>query len=185
VVNVLGFLSHSRYLPDRRDLNRHFPGDSRGHTSSRIASIFFGEVVRQCDYGIDLHTAPTGRSNTAHVRADAEVPEVRRLARAFGSSILVHAKGQVGTLRRAATEAGIPTITFEAGEPSRFNRAVTTEGFRGVLNVLVALGMMKGEVRKPPYRVIVKDTSGSVRSGRDPRSRVRPGQRSMKATSSP
>lgn len=177
VVNVLGFLSHSRYLPDRRDLNRHFPGDPRGHTSSRIASIFFKEVVRHCDYGIDLHTAPAGRDNIAHVRADVEVPEVRRIARAFGTSILVHTKGQPGTLRRAATEAGIPTLTFEAGEPARFNRGVTTEGFRGVLNVLIALAMMKGEIRKPSYRVIVKETLW-IRAERGGilDLRVRPGQ---------
>ena len=177
VVNVLGFLSQSRYLPDRRDLNRHFPGDPRGHTSSRIASIFFNEVARQCDYGIDLHTAPAGRTNIAHVRADVDVPEVRRLARAFGASILVHTKGQVGTLRRAATEAGIPTLTFEAGEPARFSRAVTNEGLRGVLNVLVALGMMKGEIKKPPFRVIVKETVW-IRAERGGilDLRVRPGQ---------
>jgi predicted deacylase len=177
VVNVLGFLSHSRYLPDRRDLNRHFPGDPRGHTSSRIASIFFREVVLQSDFGIDLHTAPTGRSNIPHLRADMDDPEVRRLARGFGASIIVHSKGQGGSLRRAAADTGVPTIVFEAGEAGRFNRAVTSEGLRGVLNVLIAMGMTQGEAEKPAFRVIVKDTVW-VRAERGGivDLRVRPGQ---------
>jgi len=159
VVNVLGFLSQSRYLPDRRDLNRYFPGNLKGHSASRIASIFFREVVLQCDHGIDLHTAATGRSNAPHVRADMDDSEVRRLARAFGASIIVHSKGDRGSLRRAATEAGIPTLVYEAGEAGRFNRTATAEGVRGVLNVLVGLGMMRGEREKPPFRVVVKETT--------------------------
>jgi len=57
VLNLLAFDRHDRYLPDRRDLNRSFPGSAKGSLASRMARIIFNEIVSRCDYGIDLHTA--------------------------------------------------------------------------------------------------------------------------------
>ena len=163
VVNIPGFLGQSRYLPYHRDLNRYFPGTRRGHNADRIAYRIFNKIIRKCDFGIDLHTAASGRSNLPHVRGDMSRPEVRNLARAFGATILVDQTGVQGSLRREATEVGIPTILFEAGETGRFSRKISMIGLRGVLSVLAAKGMWpaeesvsKNKVTKPPFQVIVK-----------------------------
>lgn len=157
VVNIPGFLAQSRYLPYHRDLNRFFPGKRRGNNAERIAFRIFQEIVRRCDFGIDLHTASSGRSNLPHVRGDMTHPRVRNLARAFGTSILVNQTGVRGSLRREATEAGIPTIIFEAGESGRFSQKVSLAGLRGVLNVLSEIGMWPAhEKARPPFQVIVK-----------------------------
>jgi predicted deacylase len=166
VVNIPGFLSQSRYLPYHRDLNRFFPGARRGHNADRIAYRIFNEIIRKCDFGIDLHTAASGRSNLPHVRGDMSNPQVRKLARAFGATILVDQPGVRGSLRREATEAGIPTIIFEAGETGRFSRKISMIGLRGVLSVLAekkmwptgsgSSGTSKNKVTKPPFQVIVK-----------------------------
>ncbi len=156
VVNRFGFPSGDRYLPDRRDLNRFFPGDSTGSMASRIAHQLFTKVLRHADAGIDLHTAATGRANLCHVRGDADDPALREMMRSFGAPIMMHGGGPDGSLRRAATAAGVPTIIFEAGEPSRFQQHVVQIGFHGVLGVMQALGMVKAKPVRPGFQVLVR-----------------------------
>jgi len=152
MVNILGFERHERYLPDNRDLNRSFPGSARGSLASRTAHAFMTEVIRNCDYGIDIHTAAIGRTNYPHLRADMTVRPVRRIARAFGCEVIFDAPGSKGMLRLTATEAGCSTIVLEAGEAMKVEPAIVALGTRGVRNVLVKLGMLEGEVEPPAYR---------------------------------
>ncbi len=142
IVNLHGFRRSSRYLPDRRDLNRYFPGHPRGSSASRIAHAVFDGVVRWCDALVDLHSGSFHRSNIPQVRANLNDPATQDLALAFGSEIVVHSPGQVGTLRRAATDAGIPSITYEAGEPMRFQREEIERGITGLRRLLEHLGAM-------------------------------------------
>jgi len=159
VVNLPGFLGQTRYLPYHRDLNRYFPGKKNGHNAERIAHRIFKEVVSKCDFGIDLHTASSGRSNLPHVRGDMSDPNVRKLARAFGATVLVNQVGVRGSLRREATQAGVPTILFEAGEAGRFSKRVSQAGLRGVLNVLKEMKMLPDPAHKrPPFQVIVRES---------------------------
>ena len=158
VLNLPGFLRNERDLPDGRDLNRNFPGKPDGNSAQRIANAIFTKMVEKCDYGIDLHTATRGRSNILQVRGDMTNTEVRRIARAFGSEIVIDEPGLNGTLRRAATESGTPTITAEIGESQRFEKELVRSGLSGVLNVLYELGMLKGKCVPPIFQVIVKKT---------------------------
>jgi hypothetical protein len=156
VVNRTGFLAHSRYLPGHQDLNRCFPGHPQGTAATRMAHALFREIVAPSDYGIDLHTASHGRTNLPHVRAEMSNDRVRRLARAFGTEIIVDTPGPRRTLRAAATRAGVPTLLFEAGETFRFQRAMVARGVQGVRNVLAALRMIPGRRREPRFQVVVK-----------------------------
>ncbi len=156
VVNRFGFSEQERYLPDRRDLNRFFPGDATGSMASRIADVLFRKVIMISDAGIDLHTAGQGQSNLCHVRGEVDVPAVRDLMRAFGTPIALHGHGPKGSLRRAATEAGVPTILYEAGEPSRFEHHVIEIGYQGVLRVMKHLGMVNRRVRRQDLQIIVR-----------------------------
>lgn len=152
VVNLHGFRRSSRYLPDRRDLNRFFPGHPKGSSASRIAFAVFDTVVRRCDALVDLHTGSFHRTNMPQIRANLAEPRLLQLARAFGVGIVVHTQGQAGTLRRAATDAGVAAITYEAGEPMRFQRAEIDRGVRGVRNLMAELGMVtsrRGDSRAP------------------------------------
>src|SRR4051794_23219925 len=156
VVNIPGFLTQSRYLPYHRDLNRFFPGKRKGNNAERFASRIFAEIIQKCDFGIDLHTAASGRVNLPHVRGDMNHPRVRKLARAFGATVLVDQAGVKGSLRREATDAGVPTILFEAGETARFSQKISLAGLRGVLSVLSEMGMWpEYEEARPPFQVIV------------------------------
>lgn len=141
IVNLHGFRRSSRYLPDRRDLNRFFPGRPSGSSASRIAYAFFQDVVRSCDSLVDLHTGSFHRANLPHLRANLDVPATLALAKGFASTIVVHSLGTLGTLRRAATEAGIPAITYEAGEPMRFQESDVDRGVDGILDLMRTTGM--------------------------------------------
>jgi uncharacterized protein len=158
VVNSFGFESHSRYLPDRRDLNRSFPGSPRGSLASRLADIFFQEVISKCDFGIDLHTAAVRRTNYPNVRADLSSPGVKRIAEAFGCELIVNERGPEGSLRREACRIGCPTIILEAGEVWKIEPSVVTVGVNGVRNVMIELGMIDGEIVRPPYQTRIDKT---------------------------
>ncbi|HAV65573.1 MAG TPA: succinate dehydrogenase [Verrucomicrobiales bacterium] len=156
VVNVLGLESHTRYLPDRRDLNRCFPGSPKGSLSSRLAHLIFDEVVRHCDYALDFHTAAVRRTNYPNIRADLDHPVARRMAHAFGCELIVHSKGAEGSLRREAVERGIPAIVLEAGEVWKIEPGVVEIGARGAVNVLKHLGMLTGRIEKPRHQLEVR-----------------------------
>jgi len=141
VVNIHGFRRSSRYLPDRRDLNRYFPGNPDGSSASRIAAAVFESVIRRCNALVDFHTGSFHRTNLPQIRADLSSERLLELAESFGAGVVVHGYGPQGTLRRAATEAGIPAITYEAGEPMRFQRDEIARGVDGVRRFMRALGM--------------------------------------------
>ncbi|MFT4623971.1 MAG: putative deacylase [Myxococcota bacterium] len=157
VVNVHGFVRGDRYLPDRRDLNRSFPGSARGSLARRIAHLLLTEVVARCSVGIDLHTGSDGRSNLPQIRADLDDPATAKLARAFGAPIMVHSASREGSLRRAATNVGATTLTFEGGEALRFDRAAIEAGTRGVLRVMAVLGMI--DPLEPPRATATRSVS--------------------------
>jgi predicted deacylase len=158
VINLFGFERHSRYLPDRRDLNRAFPGSPSGPLAARLAYAVFEGLIRHCDYGIDLHTAAVRRTNYPNVRADLGDEGAARLARAFGAELIVAGKGPSGSLRRSATAAGVPTIILEAGETSKVEPAIMAYAVRGVHSALKGLGMVEGEPDEPPFHLEVDRT---------------------------
>jgi predicted deacylase len=159
VINVFGFETHSRDMPDRRDLNRCFPGGAEGSLSSRVAHMLLEEVIRRCDFGIDLHSAAVRRTNYPNVRGDLSNPGVRALATAFGCELIVNGKGPEGSMRRAACAAGCPTIILEAGEVGKVEPSVRDVGVRGIRNILISLGMLGGEMQRPAYQVTVRKTT--------------------------
>ena len=142
IVNVFGFLAHSRYLPDRRDLNRSFPGKEKGSLTSQLAYLFMKEVVERCTHGIDLHTGAIHRTNLPQIRADLSDPGMKPLATSFAAPIILHSNLRDGSLRRAATDKHIPTMLYEAGEALRFDEFGIRLGLRGILRVMQTLGMI-------------------------------------------
>jgi len=158
VVNLMGFEQHSRYLPDRRDLNRSFPGSAKGSLASRMARVLFDEIVARSDFGIDLHTASVRRTNYPNIRGDMSNAAVRGIATAFGCELIVAGKGPRGALRREATLADCPTIVFEGGEVWKVEPAVVETSVRGIRNVLCSLSMIDGHLESPPYQVVIQNT---------------------------
>lgn len=142
IVNIQAFRDGSRYLPDRRDLNRHFPGSPGGSAASRIAHSLFTGVIRHCDALVDLHTGSFERINLPQLRADLSHAGVAALARGFGATVVVNSQPRAGTLRAAATGAGVPTVTFEAGGPAQLEPEQIAHGVRGIQALLDTLGMV-------------------------------------------
>ena len=144
VVNVFGFIQQSRYLPDRRDLNRSFPGSAKGSLASRLAHLFMTQLAVHFTHAIDLHTAATNRVNWPQIRANLRDDETRRLALAFAAPIVIDAQTRDGSLRAAAANRRrIPCLLYEAGEPLRFEPAPIQTGVLGVLRVMTELGMIR------------------------------------------
>ena len=143
IVNLQGFRRGSRYLPDRRDLNRFFPGNPHGSAASRIAHSFFTEIIVHCDALIDLHTGSFERSNLPQLRADLRNPDIVTLTQGFGATVILHSEPAKGTLRYAATAADIPTVTLEAGGPSELELQEVKHGVKGIETLLNTLGMLK------------------------------------------
>lgn len=147
IVNVHGFLDQSRYLPDRRDLNRCFPGTEKGSIAARLAHLFTNEILDKADCVIDIHTGAVHRSNLPQIRADLDDAETLELAQSFGVPVIINANLRDGSLREAAASRGIPSLLYEAGEALRFDEVCIRAGLRGVLNIIRALGMLAARKR--------------------------------------
>ena len=150
VLNVPGFSHGERYMPDRRDLNRSFPGSRRGSLASRFAHTFMTEIVGHCDVGIDLHTGSDHRRNVPQIRADLTDPATNELAHVFGAPFTVHSRLRDGSLREAACATGATALLYEAGEAWRFERPAIDVGVRGVRRVLAHLGIIDPAVLGQP-----------------------------------
>ncbi len=142
IVNIQGLINHSRYLPDRRDLNRSFPGSEKGSLAGRLANIFMQQIVQQSTHGIDLHTGAIHRSNLPQIRANLDDEETNRLAHAFNVPVLISSNLRDGSLREAAAEHGIPMLLYEAGEALRFDEVSIRAGVKGIINVMRTLEML-------------------------------------------
>jgi len=156
IVNVFGFINRSRYLPDRRDLNRSFPGRDSGSIAARLAHLVASEIVANADYGIDLHTGALDRTNLPQIRADLSNPEALGLAETFGAPVMIDADLRDGSLRAHAAEKNVPVLLYEGGEALRFDELSIRAGVRGIGRVMRVLDMLperaSGRVRIAPVR---------------------------------
>ena len=144
VVNTYGFIGRSRYLPDRRDLNRSFPGSPNGSLAARLANLLLTEVVKRCQIGIDLHTAAVHRVNLPQIRSEfVKRPRCRELSEAFGAQVVLESPERAGSLRKAAREAGVDVLVYEGGEGLRFDEFAIAAGVDGIANVMLAIGMLE------------------------------------------
>ncbi|MEX0605720.1 MAG: succinylglutamate desuccinylase/aspartoacylase family protein [Marinobacter sp.] len=136
IVNVQGFQQGSRYLADRRDLNRYFPGDPAGSLAGRIAHSLFEQVIRHCDMLVDIHTGSLKRTNLPQMRADMNNPAVAEFTRGFDGMAIVHSSGGPGMLRSAAVAAGIVSVTMEAGESLRIQEDQIEAGVNSINSLM-------------------------------------------------
>jgi predicted deacylase len=186
IVNAFGLISHSRYMPDRRDLNRSFPGSDHGSLASVVADLFMREVLLKSQYGIDLHTAALHRTNLPQIRIAPDEPELLQMAEAFGPPVVLISKLREGTLRQCAQDNGVRVLLFEGGEALRFDEAAIRTGVLGILRLMKWLGMISASTisrgRTPPAvshsSVWLRSPEGGIlRSVRLPGEHVTPGEK--------
>jgi predicted deacylase len=166
IVNVFGVIHHSRYLPDRRDLNRSFPGSERGSLAGRLADLFMTEIVANATHGIDLHTGALHRENLPHLRVNMSDPVTEQIANAFGVPVIINSDLRDGSLRQVAAEQGIPMLLYEGGEALRFDELSIRAGVKGILNVMRALEMLPKRRYQPKKQIesLVARSSSWVRA---------------------
>ncbi|NCP10433.1 MAG: succinylglutamate desuccinylase/aspartoacylase family protein [Sphingomonadales bacterium] len=145
IVNVFGFVANSRYLPDRRDLNRSFPGSPTGSLASQLAYIFHNEIVRRADFGIDLHSAAVHRKNLPQIRISEGSERAAEMALAFGAPAIIASQLRDNSLRKVARDTGVEMLLYEAGEGLRFDDYAIRTGVRGIMRVMNAMGMLQSK----------------------------------------
>jgi len=165
IVNIFGFNDRSRYLPDRRDLNRCFPGSKNGSLTSQVAHKFMQEIALKSDFGIDLHTGAFHRHNYPQIRADISNKFTLELAEAFGAPVVIGSNLRDGSLRESVSQANIPMILYEVGEVLRFDEEGIKIGVNGILNVMYKTGMIKTpKPRNLKKEIFVARSSAWVRA---------------------
>jgi predicted deacylase len=166
VVNIYGFIIQSRYLPDRRDLNRTFPGSKAGSLAARLAHLINKEIISKCQFGIDLHTGGYGKVNLPQLRVNLETPGAKQMAKAFEAPVIIDAKIRDGSLRQAASELGIPILVYECGEALRFNELGIRMGVRGIEKVMNYLKMISipNLNKTTEFKPVITQTSRWVRA---------------------
>ncbi|MCP4768463.1 MAG: succinylglutamate desuccinylase/aspartoacylase family protein [Gammaproteobacteria bacterium] len=165
VVNVYGFVSKSRYLPDRRDLNRSFPGSENGSMASRLANVLMTQIMPHCSHVIDLHSGAVNRENLPQIRARlSNDAQLDALAKAFGVPVILNAEFLEHSFRAAANDLGIGVLLYEAGEALRFDEVSIRAGVRGVLQVMIELGMRPASKKPRKLESMVSNTTRWVRA---------------------
>lgn len=165
IVNPFGYNNNIRYLPDRRDLNRCFPGSANGSLAARIANTFITEIVKKCDYGIDIHSGAVHRFNFPQVRLELKDEREIRMAKAFGAPVIINSPMRTGTLRQAAHDHEVRTILYEAGEALRFDDHGINVGLHGIINVMREIKMLKHDDELDyPTNVMVARSSYWIRA---------------------
>lgn len=160
IVNVYGFLYQDRYLMDRRDLNRSFPGSVKGSLAGRLAHLLVSELLSKSTHAIDLHAGSLHRTNLPQIRANLDDPQVVTLAKAFNVPLILHASLRDGSMRQYASDENVPCLLYEAGESLRFDEISITAGLQGVLNVMHALKMIT--LKKLPKKITPKLSRSSI-----------------------
>jgi len=166
IVNVFGFNNKSRYLPDRRDLNRCFPGTENGSLSSRLANIFLHQIVSKCHFGIDLHSAAVHRSNLPQIRACLDNNLTEKLASVFGAPVIINSKIRDGSIREAAEKQRVSVLVFEGGEALRHDESVIKHAIKGILRCLGHLNMTEmTKIEKSAKPAFIAKSSYWIRAG--------------------
>ncbi len=161
IVNSFGFLTHSRYMPDRRDLNRSFPGSDRGSLASLLADLFFSEIVLRAQFGIDFHTAALHRSNLPQIRIAPADKDLLELAEAFAPPVILTSKLRDGSLRQCAKDRDVKVLLYEGGEALRFDEVAIEAGVKGTLRVMKMLGMINAAPRIMPHAATVHSSAST------------------------
>ncbi|MGB0919896.1 MAG: succinylglutamate desuccinylase/aspartoacylase family protein [Alphaproteobacteria bacterium] len=188
IVNVFGFNRNTRYMPDRRDLNRCFPGSPSGSLAAQMAHILMTEIVGKATHGIDLHTGAIHRTNLPQIRACLDDPETDRLAHSFKVPVIINSSVRDGSLRQTAADLGIPMLLFEGGEALRYDEKVIRTGLHGVMEVMMSIGMLARTAQHNETRgnemFVARSSkwvraphSGSLRTKRKVGDRVKAGDR--------
>lgn len=159
IVNVYGFVDNSRYLPDRRDLNRSFPGSSRGSLASQLAYIFRTQIIERADFGIDLHSATSHRMNLPQIRVSEDSARAQELALVFGAPAVITARLREDSLRLVAAQCGVEMLLYEAGEGLRFDYISIRTGINGIFRVMAAMGMLQSKRWLKPLPLPALSTS--------------------------
>ena len=161
IVNGFGFLNHSRYMPDRRDLNRSFPGSDQGSLASLLADLFFREVILRSQYGIDFHTAALHRTNLPQIRMTPDDAQLLALADAFAPPVILASRLRDGSLRQSAKDHGVNVLLYEGGEALRFDEGAIDAAVKGTLRVMKAVGMIAEAPVVSPHSVVTHSTSST------------------------
>lgn len=164
IVNPFGFIQRSRYLPDRRDLNRSFPGSPKGSLAGRLAHLFMTEIAARCDFGVDLHTGSNFRSNLPQIRASLDDPQTIELAAAFGAPVVVPSELREGSLRESIAALGKPVLVYEGGEALYFNDSAIRIGLRGINRLMRHIGMLPASRKAKPVEPIITHKTSWIRA---------------------
>jgi predicted deacylase len=158
VVNIYGFLNKQRYLPDRKDLNRCFPGQTKGSFGSRFANFILQNITRYGDVFIDLHSGGPGRFNIPQIRCDLSNKDLKELVEKISIPLVVNSSLRDGSLREAINDLKKPCIVFEGGEGLRLDETITKYGVNLVRSTLSHLGMIKPSKKYVFDKVVIEKT---------------------------
>ena len=156
VVNIYGFLNRQRYLPDRKDLNRCFPGVEKGSFGARFADFIFQNLTKYGDYFVDLHSGANGRFNVPQIRCDLNNGLIMDLLNKLSIPVVVNSSLRDGSYRQAINDLKKPCLVFEGGEGLRIDEAVTKYGTKLVQSLLAQLSMIKKRKFNYEKRIIMK-----------------------------
>lgn len=164
IINIYGFISSSRFVPDGKDVNRSFPGNRKGSLASRVAYYLSREVIPHIDYGVDFHTGGASRINYPQIRCLLSERDNVVLANAFHAPFTLDSRYRPGSLRQWAARQGKRILVYEGGESARFDESAINEGINGTLRLMKHLNM-RDDAPPPLHSTRIIRHSSWIRAG--------------------
>lgn len=157
VVNIPSFLKRTIYYNpfDWKNQNRVFPGVADGTMTERIAFQVTSQVLKQCDYHLDLHCGDGNEDLMTYLYyTETGNPELdkktKELAINFGFKTIIHVMAypeqqKASMCANASLFMGKPAITVECGKLGRTDEKDIAAILQGCSNILRYLGMIEGK----------------------------------------
>lgn len=158
IANIPAFQKRIIYYNpyDWKNLNRVFPGNTEGTLSQRIAYVLTEEVIKKCDFLIDLHC---GDGNEALIpytywmaSGDEETNEIsKKMVLAFGIKYIIIDKTRTKDITdskymgNTAILHSKPAITTESGYLGTTDEVSVVRNIKGIFSVMKLFRMIEGE----------------------------------------
>ena len=160
-INPLGIDSITRGIPGfDLDMNRIFPGNSRGTTEEAIASRIVADMKGATGV-VDIHASNIFLREIPQVRVNVNTAErLLPLAKELNCDFIwVHAAATVleSTLAWSLNSIGTPCLVVEAGVGMRITQAYGKKLAAGLLRLMKRLGIWSGPVEKVTEPIVSTD----------------------------
>lgn len=164
-VNMSGFEQRQTYVvpddPERKNLNRLFPGNSEGTLAEKICAFFSDELVAKSDFHVDLHSGDAVENLEACVIVCApKESENNRVAGEIAKHLSfkyrMNSGGRTECYNSSSIDKNVPSLLFERGGNGACPIEEVVADKKDLISVMQYLNILPGQAKINEEQVFFK-----------------------------